>query len=147
MTIYFAYGANMDPVHMSASCPAAGHLGLAVLPGHAFGIAAGGLGTIRADPNARVRGVLWDLTAADEAALDEFEGLATGFYRKDTARVERHNGEMMAAMIYRPVDDTPGRAEPGYVERIIEVGGLLGFPPDYLAELARHLSFRPQEAP
>ena len=58
MTLYFAYGANMDPVHMAERCPAAQHLGVASLPGHRFGIAAGGYGTVRPDSGMAVRGVL-----------------------------------------------------------------------------------------
>jgi gamma-glutamylcyclotransferase (GGCT)/AIG2-like uncharacterized protein YtfP len=135
MTIYFAYGANIDPVHMAVHCPSARRLGVAVLRGHAFGIAAGGFGTVRPDPESAVQGVLWELTPADEASLDKFEDVDAGFYHKDTVLAERRNGERVPAMIYRPVDDTPGRPNPGYLERIVEVGGSLDFPPDYLARL------------
>ena len=85
-------------------------------------------------------GVLWTLTPPDEAALDEFEGVAKGFYRKDTLPVEQADGTVVPAMLYRPVDDSPGIASRRYLERIIEVAGMLKFPPEYLAELA---AFRP----
>ena len=39
------------------------------------------------------------------------------------------------AMLYLPVDETPGRATPGYLERILEVVRSEGFPADYIAEL------------
>jgi hypothetical protein len=35
-----------------------------------------------------VRRVLWRLTPAALAALDDFEGVESGFYRKDFAKVE-----------------------------------------------------------
>lgn len=135
MRLYFAYGANMDPVHMSKQCPGARQLGVASLPGHAFGIAAGGYGTVRRHSATAVRGVLWRLTPDDVAALDEFEGIESGFYRRDIARVEAGTGETVEAMIYRPTDDSPGRAVPGYLERIIEVCQALGFPREYVAGL------------
>lgn len=135
MTVYFAYGANMDPVHMAEHCPRAARLGPAVLPDHAFGIAAGHYGTVRPAPGSVVHGVLWELPPADEAALDGFEGIAKGFYRKDIARVRAETGNTVDAMIYRPVDDTPGVASRRYLERIIEVATQLEFPPAYLEQL------------
>ena len=135
MTVYFSYGANMDSLHMAEHCPGAVRLGPAVLRDHAFGIAAGHYGTVRASAGDAVHGVLWRLSAEDEAELDEFEGIAKGFYRKDTARVESGDGTTATAMIYRPVDDSPGRASGPYLERIIEVATLLDFPAGYLEHL------------
>ena len=135
MTLYFAYGANMDPVHMAERCPGARQLGVASLPGHRFGIAAGGYGTVRPDSAMAVPGVLWRLTPNDVAALDDFEGVASGFYRKDLARVADGTGAVVEAMLYRPADDSPGRAAPGYLERIIEVCRELEFPREYVAGL------------
>ena len=135
MTLYFAYGANMDPVHMAERCPGARHLGIASLPGHRFGIAAAGYGMVRPESGMAVRGVLWRLKPADVAALDDFEGVESGFYRKDFARVEDGTGAVVEAMIYHPVDESPGLAAPGYLERIIEVCQELGFPREYVAGL------------
>jgi len=135
VTLYFAYGANMDPVHMAERCPGAQQLGVASLPGHRFGIAAGGYGTVRPDSEMAVPGVLWRLTPADVAALDDFEGVESGFYRKDFARVEDGTGAVIEAMIYRPADESPGLAAPGYLERIIEVCRELEFPREYVAGL------------
>ena len=138
MTIYFSYGANMDPVHMAEHCPAAVRLGPAVLADHAFGIAAGHYGTIRASASSAVHGVLWRLPPEDEAALDQFEGVGKRFYRKDTAPVESADGTRVTAMLYRPVDDSPGVAARAYLERIIEVAEGLGFPEEYLKTLRAH---------
>lgn len=135
MTAYFAYGANMDPLHMAQRCPEAVPLGRAELPDHVIGIAAGGFGTMRAAAGGRVVGVLWDLSPAHLAALDEFEGVAEGFYHRDSARVHTADGEVVEAMIYRPSDDAPGSPAPGYLERIIEVAEMLQFPSDYVASL------------
>jgi hypothetical protein len=132
VTVYFAYGANMDPVHMAERCPGARRIGIARVPGHAFGIAAGGFGTLRPARGQAVRGVLWRLTPEDILALDDFEGVASGFYMKDVMRVEPEDGAPLEAMIYRPGDDSPGRPAAGYLERIIEVCQDLGFPREYV---------------
>ena len=124
---------------MAEHCPAAVRLGPAVLPGHRFGIAAGHYATVRPSAGAAVHGILWRLTSRDEAALDAFEGVAKGFYRKDTARVNGPEGQPLDAMIYRPVDDSPGAASQRYLRRIIEVAEGLGFPEAYLGELRAHL--------
>lgn len=139
MTLCFAYGANMDPVHMRERCPGAIRLGLATVPDHAFGIAAGGFGMLRPKPGSIVRGVLWRLQPSDETALDEFEGVATGFYRKGVIPVVTDAGRTVDAMFYAPSDTSPGTAAAGYLERILEVGEELGFPAEYLAELRSHL--------
>ena len=135
MTVYFAYGANMDPVHMAACCPGAERLGQATLADHAFDIAAGGFGTVRRVPGRVVVGVLWRLGPADLAALDTFEGVAEDFYRRCGARVTAPDGRLVDAMIYRPSNDAPGTPASGYLERIVAVAQLLGFQPRYIAEL------------
>ncbi len=135
MTIYFAYGANMDPVHMAQCCPGAVQLGVAELREHRFGIAAGGFGTVGPAEGSTVHGVLWRLTPADLAALDRFEGVAQNFYQRRSALVHSSDGRVVEAMIYQPTDNSPGAAAPGYIERIVEVAESLNFPPDHVAHL------------
>jgi AIG2 family protein len=142
MTIYFAYGANMDPVHMAEQCPGAIRLGLATLPEHEFLIAATGYGNAAPASGKELPGVLWELGAADEATLDRFEGVPQGLYRKESALVRSAAGAPIRAMLYRPNDPAPGTPVPGYLERIIEVSGTLGFPERYLASLRRQLVAR-----
>jgi hypothetical protein len=129
----------MDPVHMRERCPGATRLGLATVPDYGFGIAAGGFGMIRPVPGSIVRGVLWRLEPADEASLDEFERVAIGFYKKGVLPVVTETGRTIDAMFYAPSDDRPGTPAPGYLERILEVGRELGFPEEYLQEIAAHL--------
>ena len=137
MTAYFAYGANMDPVQMAGRCPGARRLGTAALADHDFGIAAGGFGTVLPAAGRSVHGVLWSLTTADEAALDRFEELDRGFYRKRDATVITPDGKQVKAMLYHAADPSPGRPAPGYLEGIVEVGESLGFPLEYLGHLRR----------
>ncbi len=134
MTVYFSYGANMDPVHMAKECPGATRIGPAILEGYRFGIARAGYGTARPDAGSMIRGVLWRLTAGDEAALDRFEGVAEGLYYKSTLPVRNATGNR-EAMLYRASDPAPGTPVAGYLERIIEVAESLDFPSGYIEEL------------
>jgi gamma-glutamylcyclotransferase (GGCT)/AIG2-like uncharacterized protein YtfP len=134
LTLYFAYGANMDPVHMAKECPGAIRIGPATLAGYRFGIARAGYGTVRPDPGSMIRGVLWQLPAGDEAALDRFEGVPEGLYYKSTLRVSGPDG-IQEAMLYRATDPAPGKPAAGYLERVIEVAESLEFPPGYIEDL------------
>lgn len=140
MTTYFAYGANMDPVPMAQRCPGARRVGLAVLPDHEFQIAAAGYGNATAAAGRTVHGVLWDLPLQDELALDDFEGVPEGLYRKAIASVRTSDGRRVSAMVYLPADPSPGLPRAGYLEGIIPVAESLGFPPDYVAGLRRLLA-------
>jgi AIG2 family protein len=138
VTLYFAYGANMDPVHMAERCPGAKRLGRAALLEREFRIAAAGYGNAVPTPGMELPGVLWELTPDDEDSLDRFEGIAQGVYRKDWAMIRRLDGPPVAAMLYLPSDPAPGVPVPGYLERIIEVAQQLGFPAEYVRQL-QHL--------
>jgi hypothetical protein len=124
----------MDPIHMAKECPSATRVGPAILKGYRFGIAHAGYGTARPDQSSVIRGILWQLTPEDEAALDRFEGVPEGLYYKSTLAVAGADGEH-PAMLYRASDPAPGSPVPGYLERIVEVAESLGFPPDYIEEL------------
>jgi len=139
VTVYFAYGANMDPVHMADRCPGARRLGMAVLPEHEFRIAAAGYGTAMPGAGRAIPGVLWELTTQDEQALDQFEGVPEGTYRRDRAWVEAPDGLRIDAMLYRAADSSPGSPTRGYLEGIIATGESLGFPEEYVESLRRLL--------
>lgn len=99
--IYFAYGSNMDPVHMRGTAPGARALGVAHLAGWRLTFtsepgAHGGVPHIERDPGDQVWGVLWDATDADLAALDEYEGTA---YVRGTVAVS-HEGRVVEAIVY-----------------------------------------------
>jgi gamma-glutamylcyclotransferase (GGCT)/AIG2-like uncharacterized protein YtfP len=142
VTVYFAYGANMDAAPMAERCPGAKRLGTAVLGDHAFAIAAAGFGTVLPAPGHSVHGVLWSLTPEDEAGLDRFEEVGRDFYRKRSVRVSTASGDRVEAMIYHAADPSPGHPAPGYLERIIEVAEGLGFPEDYTSALRTWLPAR-----
>ena len=70
---YFAYGSNMVLTQMQQRCPAAQDMGIARLDGWRWRINQHGYATIVPEQSAYVLGVLWSLTSACEAALDDYE--------------------------------------------------------------------------
>ncbi|HEV8600027.1 MAG TPA: gamma-glutamylcyclotransferase [Gemmatimonadales bacterium] len=57
--------------------------------------------------------MLWELPSDDELALDAFEGVAEGLYRKAVAIVHASDGRAVSAMLYLPTDPSPGRPRSG----------------------------------
>jgi len=133
--LYFAFGSNTVPAQMAKRCPGATLVGNAVLPDHRFRIGRRGYGTVEPGPGAVVHGVLWDLSEGDEAALDVYEGVRHGLYRKVQRVVRTAAGDDRTAFVYVAADPEPGGAVAGYVERIIAAGEAHGFPAEYLDEL------------
>ena len=73
--LYFAYGSNLEPKQFGSRCPQSRVLGPATLAHHRFFITARGYASIEPSTGSRVHGVLAELTEADEASLDSFEGV------------------------------------------------------------------------
>ena len=136
MTLYFAYGANLDAGAMKERCPEARRLGPATLEDHCFTIVSGGYGHAAPATGSRIYGWLWELSPADLAALDAFEGSG---YRQEYAEV-RAEGGPQRAMLYRARNPARGRPVPGYLEGIIDSARKLGFPAAYVTELERLLA-------
>jgi gamma-glutamylcyclotransferase (GGCT)/AIG2-like uncharacterized protein YtfP len=120
----------MDVGSMRQRCPGATLLRAERLAGYRFVIARAGFAGLVPDPAARVHGVLWDLTPADEAALDEFEGVAEGLYRRVTLSIGGG-----PALVYVPVDHDRGEPQPGYLRDVLAAARSQGLPRDYIAEL------------
>lgn len=89
---YFAYGSNLDFAQMSHRCPGAEYLGAATLDGFALRMDGAGFATVVPCPVSHVQGVLWDLSNANEASMDRFEGVAEGCYEKALVSV-RYEGD------------------------------------------------------
>lgn len=136
MRTYFAYGANMHGIEMAERCPESEEIGLAVLKDYAFRIAKGGYGTVVAAVGSVVHGVLWTLSPDDERALDEYEGVLLGLYKKFNVNVEQPDGTPISAFAYHAADESPGSAAVGYMETILAAARMQGLPPEYIASLA-----------
>jgi cation transport regulator ChaC len=135
MTLYFAYGANMERAAMRRRCGAAIPLGPAVLRGWRYVIAQG-YGSVAPARGGGVFGVLWRLTPRDLAALNAFESLDTGLYRRAMLTVEI-GGPRVRALVYVGRQGGRRRPMPGYQERIVAAAEDWRLPRRYIAELGR----------
>lgn len=137
--LYFAYGSNMDPEQMRERAPGARALGAARLPDHRLALTRESLlgaavATVEPAPGDEVWGVLWDVTALDEARLDDYEEIERGGYRKAVAGVEI-DGHRQTAMIYVAVPRRARRPSRGYVAGLVRGARAHGLPADYLLRL------------
>jgi len=133
--LYFAYGSNMDIAAMGRRCPASRPLGIARLARHRFAILQAGYATVVRDPSATVHGLLYDLALADVPALDRYEDLARGLYRKVVQPVLREEGGPVRALVYIGTGPSGGQPRPGYMEGVIAAARTAGLPAAYLAFL------------
>ncbi len=80
MTLYFAYGSNLNRAAMARRCPGARAIGQATLEGYKFFVGIDGWGSVKRSAGDAVHGVLWRLTPRDIAALHAYELLHQGLY-------------------------------------------------------------------
>jgi hypothetical protein len=135
MTLYFAYGANMERGAMRVRCPGAVARGVARLSGWRYVIAAG-YGSVEPAAGRAVFGVLWRLTPRDLAALNIFESLDSGLYRRAMLTVEA-GAARQRALVYVGRGGGKPRAMPGYQERLVAAAQEWRLPASYIAELRR----------
>ena len=138
MTLYFAYGSNMDRAGMAERCPAARPIGVAKLVGWRFIVSVHGYASIVSAPGGEVVGILWRLSARDRAALDTYESLDSGLYMRRQLAVV-HDGAARLAMVYVGRGRLAGRPRPGVVELIVAAAREWQLPVDYIRSLQRWL--------
>ncbi|MBG0808745.1 gamma-glutamylcyclotransferase [Methylosinus sp. H3A] len=135
MPLYFAYGANLDVSAMAARCPKSRPLGLGRLARYRFAIQETGFATVVPDARAQVHGLLYDLAMADVPALDRYEEVGRGLYRKVVQPVLRAPVGSARALVYLGTAAREGAPAPGYVENIVASAQALGLPAAYIAFL------------
>jgi len=133
--LYFAYGSNMHRAGMAVPCPEAKPMGAARLPDYRFRINRRGVATVVPEPGATVHGILWSVNDDCLRALDRFEGVARGFYRRLTRRVTTSDHDSKNAFLYLAADAERGRAPWAYLDLLLKVAREAEFPPEYVAEL------------
>ena len=128
---YFAYGSNLSVDAMSARCPAAVPTAKATLPDHRLVFRT--WADVEPRPGHSVPGVLWTITSACEAALDLYEDVSGGLYRRLTVPVWRDGvPDPVAALIYRmnragyepPDRETLALIRAGYADFGLDLRGL-----------------------
>lgn len=122
-TLYFAYGSNLCPSSMAVRCPAATPVGAAELDG--WRMIFRGVADIEEADDRRCVGAVWRITADCEDALDRYEGVRGGFYRKEYVTVRiRKNGRtrllknVLAYVMNYDITDNRSMPSPGYLSTI-----------------------------
>lgn len=131
---YFAYGSNMDPDQMKERCPAASSTGVVLLTGWDILINSRGVATIVPNASTSIEGVLWSVTSECLTALDYYEGIADGLYRRAQVEVG-WDGELIESLVYVAADFVPGLPRSGYLETILRGADRFGLSPAYRRRL------------
>ena len=140
MTLYAAYGTNLDPEQMRARCPHSPVYGTGWLDGWRLTFGAeelgweGALATVVESPESRVFVLLYDVPAADEALLDVWEGHQSGLYRKLRVRVHTLDGSVLS-WLYVLDGYEGGVPSARYLGIMAEAAERAGAPRDYVADL------------
>jgi gamma-glutamylcyclotransferase (GGCT)/AIG2-like uncharacterized protein YtfP len=145
MTLHFAYGSNMSRALMAARCTGASLIGNATLSGWRFVIITDGYASIVPHPGARVHGVVWRLGPRDVAAINAYENLDSGLYRRRTLTV-RCGDRSTPALVYVARSRQASRPRPGYMELVIAAARDCNLPAGYIADLGRWAPTRWQGA-
>jgi gamma-glutamylcyclotransferase (GGCT)/AIG2-like uncharacterized protein YtfP len=122
-TLYIAYGSNLNLEQMAHRCPTAKVAGVSKLDGYQLrfrGGQHGAVATVEKKRGSSVPVLVWEITPADEMALDRYEGWPH-LYRKETIRV-RLNGKLVSAMIYIMNEGRPLGAPNPYYYNVIAQG-------------------------
>lgn len=140
VTLYAAYGTNLDPALMAQRCPHSIPRSIGWLQGWRLTFGGedlawdGALPTMVEDPFEQVFVSVYDLTEADESRLDTWEGLELGFYRKVKVRVSTMIEELV---VWTYVLDAYEGGLPSAltVGAVAEAAESAGAPADYVADL------------
>jgi len=120
--LYIAYGSNLNLEQMANRCPTAKVVGASKINNYRLlfrGANAGAVATIEHHKGASVPVLVWEITPADETALDRYEGWPF-LYRKETLKV-RLNGKYVTAMVYIMNEGRPfGQPSCYYYSTILE---------------------------
>jgi gamma-glutamylcyclotransferase (GGCT)/AIG2-like uncharacterized protein YtfP len=142
VTLYAAYGTNMDPARMGERCPHSPLRSTGWVPGWRLTFGGeehgwdGALATIVEDHFEQVYVAIYDVTPEDETELDRWESADTGLYRKTRVRVSTMSGEMVAwAYVLDAFEG--GVPSAHYLGVLADAAEAASAPEDYVANLRR----------
>lgn len=142
VTLYAAYGTNLDPARMSDRCPHSPLQTTGWLEGWRLTFGGeehgwdGSLATIVQDSFEHVFVAVYDITAEDMAQLDGWESADRGLYRKTKVRVSTMNGEVVAWTYVLDAFEG-GLPSASYLGILSEAADAAGAPADYVHSLRR----------
>ncbi|MFM7542057.1 MAG: gamma-glutamylcyclotransferase [Actinomycetales bacterium] len=142
MTLYAAYGSNLDPRQMLQRAPHSPHLGTGWLRGWRLTFGGeeigweGAVATLAEAPSESVFVSIYDLTRQDESNLDQWEGVTTNLYSKIRVRVDTLTGVQLC-YVYVLNSFEGGIPSKRYLEIMINAAIEAGAPSDYLDKLKK----------
>ena len=139
-TDYFAYGSNLSLIQIARRCPGTEIIGRATLPDHRLifpiqsGDWLGGVASIEPAAGRRVEGMIYRLNDAHLEALDEYEAVSEGLYRRESVTVITPEQGAVEAMTYIAAPDPEGPFAPSaqYLSTILSGAADHEFPQDYI---------------
>jgi hypothetical protein len=149
MPAYFAYGSNMNLKWMEERCPGSRPLRIATLHDYLLSFRypstswpGGGACDIVRRKGSLVWGVLFEVSEADLQALDDYEDVAQGGYRRLPVTVSSE-GFLHNAISYEVVEKLPQNLKPvdEYLDLVIAGAEQNGLPRGYI-ESVRQLAAR-----
>lgn len=88
--LYFAYGSNLWLHQMASRCPNSYYIGRGILPDHRWQINVRGFANVIPCSGYTVHGLVYQISAKDEARLDRNEGIHSGAYSKEYKSIILH---------------------------------------------------------
>jgi hypothetical protein len=132
--LYFAYGSNMDESQMAKRCPDVKLRNITQLNGYEFFIDAKGVASVREQRGKSVVGLRYEISDADEAKLDRYEGVPTHYTKIQLPQIES-----FCYISTSPQGDAPRK---DYLENIVSAAETHRFPNQYISELRSWYSKR-----
>jgi gamma-glutamylcyclotransferase (GGCT)/AIG2-like uncharacterized protein YtfP len=142
VALYAAYGSNMDPAQMAERCPHSPRRGSGWLEGWRLAFGGedigweGAMATVVEEASARVFVVLYELSDADEASLDRWDGASIDYYRKAKVRISTTDGDVLA-WLYVLNAYEGGLPAARYLGIMAEAAEAAGAPHDYVTSLLK----------
>jgi gamma-glutamylcyclotransferase (GGCT)/AIG2-like uncharacterized protein YtfP len=140
VTLYAAYGSNLDPERMLEIAPHSPAAGAGWLAGWRLTFGGedlsweGALATVVEDPDHQVFVMLYDVNRLDEHLMDQWEGTELGIYTKIRVRVQTLDGDHVA-WLYVLNGYEGGLPSARYLGILADAAEKAGAPEDYVQDL------------
>ncbi|HNN49203.1 MAG TPA: gamma-glutamylcyclotransferase [Marmoricola sp.] len=140
MTLFAAYGTNLDPVRMGERCPHSPQHTIGWLEGWRLTFGGeehgwdGALATIVPDPDEHVFVAVYDVTDQDVAELDKWVAADTGLYSKVKVRITALTGDTVA-WVYVLNAYEGGLPSASYLGLLANAAEAADAPADYVSAL------------
>lgn len=145
VTLYAAYGMNLDPHRMAERAPASPAQGIGWVRGWRLTFAGdelvgfGAMCTMVEDPGSSVFTMLYDVTRLDEMTLDIWEDVELGMWRKIRVRVDTMDAEVLAwAYVLDAYEG--GLPAADYLENLACAAEAAGAPTDYVSAIRNRIT-------